>query len=38
MSLETIERMLGSFGEATSIARVSMTRDFVPFGHVSAPF
>lgn len=32
MSLETIERMLGCFGEALSIAWALMTRDFIPFG------
>lgn len=36
--LETIERMLGSFGEAVSIARVSMMQDFIPYGQVSAPY
>lgn len=35
MSLETIERMLSSFKEAISIARASMTWDFIPFDHVS---
>lgn len=31
-SLETIERMFGSFEEAISIAWASMTRDLIPFG------
>jgi hypothetical protein len=35
MSLETIERMLDSFKEAISIARASMTWDFIPFDQVS---
>jgi hypothetical protein len=32
MSLETIEHMLSGFEEAVSIAEVSMTRDFIPYG------
>lgn len=36
MSLETIEHMLGNFGEAILIAWASMTRDFVSFGLMSA--
>lgn len=31
-SLETIERILGSFGNAVSIARSSMMPDFIPYG------
>lgn len=38
MSLETIERMLGNFGEVVSIAGTSMTHDLIPYGQVSVPF
>lgn len=38
MRLETIERMLDSFGEVVSISHASMTQDFIPYGHVDAPF
>jgi hypothetical protein len=38
MSLETIERMLGRFGEAVSIVRATMTWDFIPYGQASALF
>lgn len=32
MSLETIERMLGNFGEVVSIACTPVTRDLIPYG------
>jgi hypothetical protein len=38
MRLETIERMLDSFGKVVSISRASMMRDFIPYGQVDAPF
>jgi hypothetical protein len=38
LRLETIEHMLGSFGEVVTIVCASMTHDLIPYGQVSAPF
>lgn len=36
-SLEINEHMLGSFGEAGTIAKTSMTRDLIPHDEVRVP-
>jgi hypothetical protein len=38
VALETVKRMLSSFGDAISTARASVTGDFVPLGWVSIYF